>query len=62
MSKLKRTYPENRNPETRLASRRAYYQRNKVRINEQMRAKKGKVADWWAGVLARIEIIASKQS
>ena len=56
---MKRKYPENRDPDTRLASRRAYYQRNKVRINEEMR-KKNNAKGWWADVLDRIEKIAKK--
>jgi len=56
-----RKYPENRDPEKRKASRRAYHHRNKERINAELRKKRGNVKDWWADVCERIEKIASKE-
>ena len=57
---MKRKYPENRNPEVRLASRKASYEKNKKRWAEAQKAKRQKSGDWWAGVLERIEKIVAK--
>jgi len=46
MKKNKRTCPENRDPAKRLESRRAFYQRNKVRINKELRDKKMTLDIW----------------